>query len=259
MKRIAAVILCMLLAVSCVSVAFADQLADILQKGEMTIVMEGTYPPWNYADETTGEMMGYDADVARAICEVLGVKANLKACQWDGIFGGFEAGIYDVVVSTVSVTPERAEQYLFSTPYAYDAVCVIVRDDNDAIKTLEDLNGKKTCNTVTSIYAQIAEQFGATVTGVDDLAETLMLVQQGRMDATLNASSTYIDYMMNYPDAPFRIACYAPEADMYAIPVRHGEENLLNAINDALAQLAENGTLAQLSVKHFGLDLTQLQ
>lgn len=238
--------------------AEGDLLDAILARGEMVIACEGTYKPWNYQDEN-GELAGYDVEVAQAICEMLGVKANIQPCLWDGIFAGLETGTFDTAICDVTITEERAEKYDFSTPYAYSRVSLIVRSDNEDITCFEDLAGKNTCNTITSIYAQIAQQYGATVTPVDDLAQTLMLVQQGRMDATLNNNTAFIDYMTEYPDAPFQIVDNYEEAEHIAIPVRKGEERFLQAINDALAQLAENGTLSELSVKYFGMDISTME
>lgn len=260
MKKLFAILLLAALALCQLTPACAedDRLSQILAKGEMTIACEGTYKPWNYEDEN-GELMGYDVEVARAICDILGVKANILPCQWDGIFAGLETGNFDVAISDVTVTEERAEKYDFSTPYAFSRVSLIVRSDNEDIKSFEDLKGRTTCNTITSIYAQIAEQFGAEVTPVDDLAQTLMLVEQGRIDATLNNNTAFIDYMTTRPDAPFKIVDNYEEAENIAIPVMKGEEALLNAINDALAQLAENGTLTELSMKYFGLDISKME
>ena len=86
------------------------------------------------------------------------------------------------MVNGVDITPERAEKYDFSTPYAFNRTAVITKADDDSINTLEDLKGKKTANTISSTYAELAEQYGATVTGVDDLNQTFELLLSGRID-----------------------------------------------------------------------------
>ncbi len=260
MKKLLCALLCAMLVLTVAGAALAegDLLEQVLARGEMVIACEGTYKPWNYQDEN-GELMGYDVEVARAICDLLGVKANIQPCLWDGIFAGLETGVFDTAICDVTITEERAEKYDFSTPYAYSRVSLIVREDNEEITCFEDLKGKTTCNTITSIYAQIAEQYGAEVTPVDDLAQTLMLVEQGRIDATLNNNTAFIDYMTERPDAPFKIVDNYEEAENIAIPVRKGEEAFLAAINDALAQLAENGTLSELSIKYFGMDISTME
>ena len=121
------------------------------------------------------------------------------------------------------------------------------------------LEGKHTANTISSTYAEVAEQYGAEVTGVDDLNQTFELLLSGRIDATLNAEVTYYDYMEAHPDANIKIACLNPEAPEVAIPFRKGEEtaSLREAVNQALADMRQSGTLTELSEKYFGTDITQ--
>ena len=235
----------------------ADLLAAIREKGEITIAMEGTWAPWTYHDEAD-KLVGFDVEIGEKIAEKLGVKATFIEGEWDGLLAGLEAGRYDIMINGVDVTPEREQKYDFSTPYAYNRTAVIVRGDDDAIKTMEDLNGKNTANTISSTYAEVAEKYGAAVTGVDDLNQTMELLLSGRIDATLNAEVTYYDYMKAHPDAGLKIACIDPETTSVAIPIRKGDANanLLKAVNDALQELRDSGELKALSEKYFGGDIT---
>lgn len=205
--------------------------------------------------------MGFDVEVAGAIAEKLGVTATFVEGEWDGLLAGLSAGRYDIMVNGVGVTEDRAEQYDFSIPYAYDRMAVIVSGDNDNIQSLEDLEGKRTANTISSTYATAAESYGAEVTGVDDLNQTFELLLSGRIDATLNAEVTYYDYMAQHPDANIKIAALDPNATELAIPMRKGEETatLRAAIDQALNELAQEGVLSELSTKYFGSDITQAQ
>ena len=90
-------------------------------------------------------------------------------------------------LSRVGIAPDREKKYNFSTPYAFNRTAVLVRGDYDQIHSMEDLKGKRTANTISSNYAALAESYGATVTGVDDLNQTIELLLSGRIDATLNA------------------------------------------------------------------------
>lgn len=235
-----------------------DLLAAIQAKGELVVAMEGTWAPWTYHDES-GALVGYDTEVAKAIAEKLGVTATFVEGEWDGLLAGLDAGRYDIMVNGVNVTEERAEKYDFSVPYAYDRMAVIVKGDNEEIQTMEDLKGKKTANTISSTYAETARSYGAEVTGVDDLAATFELLYSGRIDATLNAEVTYYDYISAHPDADLKIACLAEEADSVAIPLRKGEETaeLKAAIDQAIEELTEEGTLSQLSIQYFGTDISK--
>lgn len=235
-----------------------DLLAAIQAKGEMVIATEGTWSPWTYHDETD-TLVGFDIEIAQAVCEKLGVKATFVEGEWDGLLSGLETGLYDTMANGVDITPDRSEKYDFSAPYAYIRTALMVRGDDDSIQSFEDLEGKTTANTISSTYATLAESYGATVTGVDDLSQTIELLLQERIDATLNAEVSYNDYMAQHPDAPIKVACMVPEATQVAIPMRKGEETaaLREAIDQALTELAEEGVLTELSLRYFGMDLTE--
>ena len=137
---------------------------------------------------------------------------------------------------------------------------IVVHPDS-GIESMEDLKDRKTANTLTSTYAAVAKKYGADVTGVDDLNQTFELLLNGRIDATLNAEVSYTDYMNAHPAAQIKIACLAPESTETAIPMRKGEEtaSLREAVNKALAEMKEDGTLSALSTKYFGEDISKPQ
>ena len=235
-----------------------DLLDQIREKGEIVVAMEGTWAPWTYHDES-GALVGYDVEVAQHIAEKLGVEAAFVEGEWDGLLAGLNAGRYDVMVNGVEIDGDRREKYDFSDPYAYNRTAVIVRSDDNSIQSMEDLSGKTTANTLNSTYAALAKRYGAEVTGVDDFVQTIELLNSGRIDATLNADVSYYDYMAQHPDAKIMIACTDPEATQVAIPMRKGAESaaLLEAVNKALAELAADGVLTELSIKYFGMDISQ--
>ncbi len=240
------------------STGSGDLLAQIQERGEIVIAMEGTWAPWTYHDES-GTLVGFDVEVGQQIAEALGVETTFVEGEWDGLLAGLDAGRYDIMINGVDITEERSDAYDFSEPYAYNRTAVIVSADNTDITSMEDLAGKHTANTISSTYAEVAEGYGAEVTGVDDLNQTFELLLSGRIDATLNAEVTYYDYMEAHPDANIKIACLDPEATQVAIPFRKGEEtaSLREAVNQALADMRESGALSELSEKYFGTDITQ--
>lgn len=235
-----------------------DLLAQIKERGSIIVAMEGTWAPWTYHDEDDN-LVGYDVEVAQNIAEKLGVEVEFIEGAWDGLLAGLDAGRYDIMVNGVGVTEERAEKYNFSTPYAYNKTAVIVRGDYDEISSMEDLKGKKTANTITSTYASQAEAYGATVTGVDDLNQTIELLLSKRIDATLNAEVVFNDYKKEHPEADVKIATYSDQVEEIAIPIRKGDDTvtLLEAVNDALDEMAKDGTLTELSEKYFGIDISK--
>ncbi len=237
-----------------------DRLTQIKERGTIIVAMEGTWSPWTYHDETN-KLVGYDVEVAAAIAEKIGVKPEYVEGEWDGLLAGLDAGRYDMMVNGVTITDERKETYNFSTPYAYNKTAVVVNSSNDSIAKMEDLNGKNTANTISSTYAAVAEKYGATVTGVDDLNQTFELLLSGRIDATLNDEVVYLDYMKAHPDAPLKIACFDSDPTTVGIPVKKdaASDSLLAAIDQALADLAADGTLTALANKYFGTDLSKAQ
>ena len=235
-----------------------DLLAQIKERGNIVVAMEGTWAPWTYHDDNN-DLVGYDVEVAQNIAEKLGVEVEFVEGEWDGLLAGLDAGRYDIMVNGVGVTDERAEKYNFSTPYAYNKTAVIVRGDYDEISSMEDLKGKKTANTITSTYASQAEAYGATVTGVDDLNQTIELLLSKRIDATLNAEVVFNDYKKEHPEAEVKIATYSDQVEEIAIPIRKGDDTvtLLDAVNNALDEMAKDGTLTELSEKYFGMDISK--
>lgn len=200
-----------------------DLLQQIQDKGTLTVAMEGTWAPWTYHDEDDN-LVGFDVEVARKIAEKLGVEVNFVEGEWDGLFAGLDSGRYDMVVNGVEITDERAEKYDFSEPYGYIRTALIVAEGNEEIKTFEDLNGKTTTNSMASTYMTLAESYGATVTPVDSLDQTLDLVIAGRVDATLNAEVSFYDYMKVHPDAAVKVVALTDDASHVSIPMRKGRK-----------------------------------
>ena len=258
MKKKLAVLLALAL-VTVFSVSLAentDRLSQIKDRGYITIATEGDWAPYTYHDESNA-LVGYDVEIGQAIAEYLGVEARFNEAPWDSILAGVEAGRFDIACNGVSYTPERAEKYNFSTPYLYTPSVLVVKDDNEQIKTVDDLKGKKTANTISSIYAGIAEEYGAEVAGVDTLADTIQQVIQGRVDATINAKVSIEDYLKEHPDSPIKIVQYL-DGDINVFPVQKNEstDTLLAAVNEALQAMRDDGRLAELSMKYFDADLT---
>lgn len=263
MKRMIAVMLAAFMLASVLTMAASakgsDDLLETIQKrGTIIVGLEGDWAPWSYVDEND-ELTGYDVEVAKAIADKLGVEIQIVPGEWDGLFAGMDAGRYDMVVNGVEVTEERADKYDFSTPYAYIRTALIVKGDNDSIKTFEDLKGKKTANSIASTYMNLAESYGATCYGVSTLDETLTMVLQGRVDATLNAIVSFTDYMAQHPDSNLKVVATTEEASNVAIPMRQGDEtaSLREAVNKAIDELREDGTLSELSTRFFGEDISK--
>ncbi|MCR4742482.1 MAG: transporter substrate-binding domain-containing protein [Treponema sp.] len=235
-----------------------DTLAQIKEKGYITIAMEGAWAPWTYHDENN-QLVGYDVEVGQKIAQKLGVKANFIEVDWDGIFAGLDAKRYDISCNGVEITDERSLKYDFSEPYAYTHTALIVRKDNEEIKSYQDLKGKTSTNSIGSTYASLAESYGAKVITIDSFDQTLELVEQGRADATLNDNATFYYYLKVQPENNFKVAALTEDSSKVAIPIRKGPENqsLKAAVDKAIQELKESGELAAISEKYFGTDLTK--
>ncbi|MBQ1466173.1 MAG: transporter substrate-binding domain-containing protein [Eubacteriaceae bacterium] len=263
MKKVLALLMALLLVVCAASCGEKkadekDHLERIKESGKLIIAMEGNWSPWTYHDES-GALVGFDTEVAAAIAEKLGVTPEYVEGAWEGLFMGLSNGRYDVIVNGVGITDERKDTYDFSIPYAFNTTVLIVKSDNTEITTLADLKDKVTANSLGSTYEAIAVEAGVDhVETVDTLEETLNLVLNGRVDATLNAKGSFQDYMKAHPDAPLVIV-EEVEIEYIGIPVVKGEDNatLIDAINKAIEELRADGTLTEISVKYFGFDITQ--
>ena len=258
MKKLIAVLTALLLLTA--SAAMADSALEKIQaKGSLVIATEGCWSPWTYHDEND-VLTGFDIEIGALIAEGLGVKADFQEVPWESILVGVDTGAFDIACNGVGYTEERAEKFDFSTPYVYTEAVLVVRKDNEDIRSLEDLKGRKTSNSPNSTYALKAEEMGATVDYVDTLGETMMMVIDGRVEATINAKGSVDDYLSEHPDAEIKVVqVFAGEPVCY--PIKKGEDSatLLNAINEVLETLRSNGKLAELSVKYFGEDLTKAQ
>ncbi len=229
---------------------------DILANGYITFATEGTYAPYSYHNDAD-ELVGFDVEIARAVADKLGVEARFTETQWDGIIAGLDAGKYDAIANQVSITEERQQKYLFSTPYTYAYGAVVVNEANDDITSFEDLDGKDVALTVTSNWAEVAESYGGSIVATNGFSESIQLVIQQKADATVNDNVTFLDFKANQPDATVKIVATSDESTKSAILIRKEDAALQEAINGALAELEADGTLAEISEKYFGEDITK--
>lgn len=259
MKKLTAVLMALLMLLTAAAAMADSGLETIQSKGTLVIATEGNWSPWTYHDGN-GVLTGFDIEIGTLIAERLGVKPEFKEVPWESILAGVDTGTFDIACNGVGYTEERAQKFLFSDPYVYTEAVLVVRKDNQDIQSLDDLKGRTTSNSPNSTYAMKAEDMGATVVYVDTLGETMMMVEDGRVEATINAKSSVDDYLKEHPNARIKVVqTFAGEPVCY--PIRKTDENadLMAKINEILAELRNDGTLAKLSVKYFGEDLTGAQ
>jgi L-cystine transport system substrate-binding protein len=132
-----------------------------------------------------------------------------------------------------------------------------VRGDNEEITSFEDLAGKRAAQTLTSNYAQLAQEHGAEVVGTEGFDQSIALVLQGRADATINDSLSFLDFKKQQPDANVKIVATEADADFSGVLLAKGKPELLAAINAALEDIKADGTYSEISEKYFGADVSQ--
>lgn len=231
-------------------------LSAVQDSGTLVVATEGTYRPFSFHDAGTGELTGYDVEVARAVAERLGVRVTFEETQWDGIFAGLDAGRFDMIANQVSITPEREKTYDFSTPYTTSTGAIVVRSDDTSISSFADLDGKRTAQSLTSNWYDLAESSGAQIEPIEGWAQAVALVEQGRVDATINDTLTFLDYQQHTGDTGLRIAARTTDTSTSAFAFRQGSTALANTVDDALESLRADGTLARISTTYFGEDVS---
>jgi len=233
-----------------------DLLAAVKNRGEITIAMEGTYPPFDSRD-AKGELVGYDVDVAKAVAKKLGVKPVFITTEWSGILAGLQAGKFDVIVNQVTINAAREAVLDFSIPYTYSTAQVIQRkDDSRQFKSMNDLKGLKVGVVLGSNFQQLAAGTpGIDVRTYPGAAEAFSDVASGRIDAALNDSLT-INYLMHTSTLPLRAGGSVGDTNKMGIPYRKGNPELGKALSQAILSLQKDGTLKTISTKWFGADVS---
>ena len=239
------------------SAASGSLIERINNKGTITVGTEGTYAPFTYHDKD-GKLTGYDVEVTRAVADKLGVKVEFKETRWDSMMAGLKAGRFDVVANQVGLTsPERQATFDKSEPYSWSGAVLVVRKDSN-IKSIDDIKGVKTAQSLTSNYGEKAKAAGAELVPVDGLAQSLTLIEQKRADATLNDELAVLDYLKNKPDAGVKIVWSAPADEKVGsgLIVNKGNDEALAKFSTAMNELKADGTLKKLGEQFFGKDIS---
>jgi len=233
-------------------------LARVKQAGVLKIGTEGTYSPFSYHDPTNNQLTGYDVEVAKAVAAKLGVKAEFVETPWDAIFAGLTSKRFDVIANQVTRNSEREGLYGLSSTYTVSEGVIATRADDSSITTLADLKGKKTAQSLTSNWAQVAKDAGAKVEGVEGFTQAVTLVKQKRVDATVNDNLAVLEYQKSTGDTSIKIAAETGETSEQVVATRK-DSDLVAAINTALAELQKDGTLKKISEKYFSTDVSVKQ
>jgi polar amino acid transport system substrate-binding protein len=250
-------------------------LAEICEKGTLTVSTDPAYPPQSSLNEQTGEYEGFDIDVATEIAKRLGVDVAWEAPSWDIITAGGWNGRWDTTVGSMTPTNERQEVLYFTEPYNYTPAVVVVAADNDEVSDLStDLDGKKVGSCSPCTYSDFLEKKlaiegyefdfiidDAEISGYDTDTTALEDLVNGRLDAVITSVTT----AQGYIDAgnPVKIVgdpvFYEPLSVGFDKSSDPSSESLYEAVDAIVADMHEDGTLTALSEQWYGLDLTTQQ
>ena len=252
---------------------------------ELIIGVDDTFAPMGFLDENN-ELTGFDIDMANAVGEKLGIPVTFQTIEWSMKEQELNQGNIDLIWNGYSVTEERKQEVLFTNPYLDNKQVVVVMADS-GIESLEDLAGKvvaaqEDSSAVEAIDSHpdlagkvvAAQEDSSAVEAIDshpDLAATfgdrpefatndmaIMDMEAGRSDAVV-ADSVLLDYVISHKEDPsqYRILEEDLGSEEFAVGVRKEDTALAEAINEAFAELKEDGTAAELSIKWFGEDIVK--
>ena len=217
----------------------------------ISVGSDTTYPPFESIDES-GEAVGFDVDLLDAICERVNCVADFQTTAWDGIFISLASGEFDMVASGVTITDERDEIVDFSDPYLTFSQAVVVRageEDIDA-ETLETGLYTVGAQIGTTNEAQAIELAGEeNVRSYDTFNLAFLALVNGDVDAVISDTPTAEDFVEQYAgQLEVSDAELTSEELGFAFP--EGSP-LIDAINEGLAAVQEDGTLDALYAKWF--------
>ncbi|WP_316569945.1 ABC transporter substrate-binding protein [Neobacillus sp. YIM B06451] len=234
-----------------------NTLEEIKKKGEITIAVDDTFPPMNYRNDKN-ELVGFDIDLAKAVSEELGVKANFIPTAWDGILPGLDANRYDIIMSSMGITEERKQKVDF-VEYLRSGQILAVQSGNPLnITKKEDLSGKIVGVQMGSTSESAAREINGVkelkaYNGYTDVFNDLAL---GRLEGVIVAEAVGRYYKTLKPEV-FDVAGEPFLKMPVGIAVRKNDDSLEKALNDAVQKLKENGTFSKISKKWFGEDVTK--
>ena len=224
-------------------------LADVPNLGgaKISVGSDTAYPPFEYVDES-GEIVGFDVDLLNAICERANCTATFVTAGFDGIFAALAAGEFDAVASAVTITKERANVVNFSRPYLNAGQVVTVAVGSE-IEGPEDLAGM-----VVGVQLGTTGDIEASNYTSDDNIRRLATIDlamaalaQGDIDAVIADAPTSVDIVTKQFSDSLQIVGAPFTTEYYGIAVQQETPELAGAFNAAIAELAEDGTLAEIA------------
>ncbi len=216
---------------------------------KVRIATDATWPPFEYVDEQTMEIVGFDIDLIKAIAEEAGLEIEIIDVAWDALLAGIAQCQYDAAISAMTITEERKEAMLFSNPYFEAGQLVTVQYDNTDITSKEDLGGKTVGAQIgTTGSFEVDKIAGATLKTYDDIGLAMQDLMNGQIDAVISDNPLAMGYANANPDKLKTVGAVFT-SEYYGIAVCKDQPELLERINEGLAKVKAEGRIDELILK----------
>ncbi len=236
---LSAVVLVSLLLSSCSSLA----------GGKIRVATDATYPPFETVNEKTKQLEGFDIDLMNAIAQKAGFQVEYVNLNFDPLLAGMAQCQYDLAISAITITEERKKSFLFSDPYINAGQIVAVKKENNDIKSKDDLKGKKVGVQISTTGEIEAKKIaGATVKTYDTVDLAFLDLVNGQIDAVVTDDPTTRAFVAKSPDKMKTVGQPFTEEN-YGIAICNKKPDLQKKVNEALAALKADGTIAKLDEK----------
>jgi len=232
------------------------------QEKTLKIGTEGAYPPFNNLT-ADGKLVGFDVDIAQALCDEMKVKCEFIAQDWDGIIPALQAGKFDAIIASMSITPERLKQVDFTNKYYNTPPAIAAPKDTD-IKgvTKEDLTGKTIGVQASTTHFNYSTKTytDSTVKPYPTAQEYQLDLQNGRLDA-VNDDIVVLSQWLDTPDGACCkiVGTIKPVPEIHGegagIAIRKGETDLKDQFNAAIIAIRANGKYKEINDKYFKFDV----
>ena len=234
-----------------------DSWQKVLEKGELILGMETNFAPLGFTDDS-GEIVGFEVEVANEVCNRLGITLVEQPIIWEEKEDDLALGKIDCVWNGMSITPQREKDMNLSEPYMENHIVFVVPADS-GIETVEDLKGKSICVQYSSTAEELLQtdyaDGGFYTVSLEDNFEALRQLELGFFDG-MCGDSVFIDYWIATKAQGEYITIPATdEVDQYAIGFRKNDQALRDKIQETLDQLVADGTFTAISEKWFGRDI----